>query len=165
MPHHWETIGPGADRSRVLELERIRVIVPPGWEARMRRATPEPGGVSGVVTHGATVPLTAPGRGDYGSGVVELLTADDVFVSLVEFGPEAANTPLFPPVRSIPRLDPSDLQPNQLQRILPGQGGKQHFFTYRGRPFCLYVVVGSMLRRAELADKADEFLSEVEVLG
>jgi hypothetical protein len=36
-----------------------------------------------------------------------------------------------------------DFAANALQRRLPGQLGCQRFFTERGRPFCLYVVLGS----------------------
>ena len=35
---------------------------------------------------------------------------------------------------------------NSLQRAVPGQSGLQQFFTHRGRAFCLYVVLGSLLK-------------------
>lgn len=155
-------LGPD-DQARMLELDGIRLRVPDGWEARMRRAVAVEGTQSRPVTHAATVPL-AHDRGDYGSGVVELLQADDVFVSLVEFAPEEANTALFPSVDALPRvIDPDRLRPNQLQRHIPGQAGTQIFFTFRGRPFCLYVVVGSAARRAVLAQSVNQLLSNLEV--
>ena len=37
----------------------------------------------------------------------------------------------------------TDLAPEALLRARPGHEGAQRFFTTEGRPFCLYVVVGS----------------------
>ncbi len=146
-----------------IHMEGVRLRVPPGWEGRMRKSAVDEGGSAHPVTHAATVPLL-PTRGDYGSGVVEQLGPTDLFVSLVEFGPEAAGTALFAEVNEFPRsIDPRRLQPNQLQRLIPGQAGAQTFFTYRGRPFCLYVVVGSVARRADLAARATEVLDALEI--
>ena len=70
-----------------MRLEHAGVVVdlPPGWEARARTQPPsEPGARGNLLLHAATVPLPAQ-RGDFGSGVVELLGPDDVFVSLFEY--------------------------------------------------------------------------------
>jgi hypothetical protein len=52
---------------------------------------------------------------------------------------------------------------NQLQRRLRGQAGVQRFFTLNGRPFCLYVVLGSIARSHELVTKANQLLRGLSV--
>ena len=86
-----------------------------------------------------------------------------MFISLVEFGPAEAETALFKTVDRLPVLDVSMFHRNQLQRRIRGQAGVQHFFTYRGRPFCLYVVLGSIARAPELVVKANEMLAGIAV--
>jgi hypothetical protein len=116
-----------------------------------------------TVVHAATVPLPS-NRADYGGGVVEVLGAADVFVSLVEFGGDAINSNLFAEVERFPsEIDPSSLDPKQLQRLIPGQAGKQLFFTHRNRAFCLYVVVGSAALTGELATRANQILGSVVI--
>ena len=147
-----------------LRAHGLAVEQPPGWEVRIRRrpADPsEPGGVPGPVLHASTVPLPET-RGDFGGGVTPLLTADDVFVCLAEYEPEAAGTPLFA-AKGRPRVSPDDVRPNQLQRSLPGQSGVQYFFTEGTRAFCLYVVLGSHARRAALVRKVNEVLATLEL--
>ena len=61
-----------------------------------------------VTVHAATFPLP-PVRGDYGSGAVEIMGPDDVFVSLLEFGPSSAGSPLFAQVGLVLPLDPEAL--------------------------------------------------------
>jgi hypothetical protein len=95
--------------------------------------------------------------------VVERLGREDVFVSLVEFGPEHAGTALYPEVDAIPELTVDMFAPNQLQRRIRGQAGVQRFFTYRGRPFCLYVVLGSAANTPDLVTQANLMLSGLSV--
>lgn len=151
------------DRFRI-EMDGVALTIPPMWEGRITRSAggTEPGGVR-TVTHVSTVPLP-PQRGDYGSNVVERLGSDDIFIALVEFGPEAANTRLFPAVSLFPvSLDPNDFRPRQLQRVIPGQAGKQTFFTYRGRAFCIYAVLGSFARRSILSERVGQVLKNFSI--
>lgn len=152
-----------ADAFRV-SLDGLSVTVPPAWEARISRTTSDiESGQTRPVAHIATIPLPAQ-RGDYGSNVVERLGPDDIFVSLVEFGTEAVDSELFPRVDVMPdSIEPHEFQPHQLQRVLPGQAGKQVFFTYRDRAFCLYVVVGSFARRSSLSDRLSGLLSQMTI--
>ncbi len=123
--------------------------VPPGWEARIARRTPEgsaPGELQRPVLHAATVALPEV-RGDFGGGVTGQLGPQDVFLSLFEYGPEAVATPLFA-TKGRPRPSAADFSPSNLQRSTPGQSGNQWFFQEAGRAFCLYVVFGSHARRA-----------------
>ncbi|MDQ1438905.1 MAG: hypothetical protein QOK43_2534 [Acidimicrobiaceae bacterium] len=140
----------------------LAVDLPAGWEGRARRRTPEPGATALPILHAASFPLPAE-RGDYGGGAVELMSADDVFVTLFEHDPAAAGSPLFArPGRPL-RLPPEDFQPNALQRVLPGQSGLQSFFTEDGRAFCLYVVLGSHVRRFVLAPRAEAIVRSLAI--
>ena len=148
---------------RPLERNGVRLRVPPGWEGRMSQQLDSDRGERAFqVVHAATIPLAGP-RADYGGGVVERLGDRDVFVSLVEFGPSEANTALFKEVDSLPSLEVSMFHRNQLQRRIRGQAGVQHFFTLEGRPFCLYVVLGSIARAPELVAEANELISGIDV--
>jgi hypothetical protein len=132
----------------LLSAHGVSVTIPAGWEGEISRergpqamALADRGGQLRPVTHAATFALPAE-RGAFGSGAVEAMRDDDVFVALVEYDREAAGTALFAR-RGLPRrLDPRRFHPAALQRTLPGQAGHQEFFTDTGRAFCLYVVLG-----------------------
>lgn len=145
-------------------MEGITAEVLAGWEVRIRKARGSfPEEVTKPVLHAATVPLP-PDRADFGDGVVEILGPEDVFVSLVEYGPDAVNSALFAPTDVFPPvLQPAELRPMQLQRVIPGQAGKQVFFSYRGRAFCLYIVVGSAALVDSLTDKANRLVGGIQI--
>lgn len=134
---------------------------PRGWEATIYRHPPAPGEQTFAVLHAATVPLPAQ-RGDYGSGVVESLGPDDVFVALLDFGPGAAGAPLFA-AQGLPGLTPGMYGPKQLQRILRGQAGVQRFFTAQGRGFCLYSVIGAYANRMPLCARANQMIGSITI--
>lgn len=140
----------------------LAVTPPSGWEAHIyQREANTPGTQTLPVVHAATVPLPAT-RGDYGSGVVETLGPQDVFVALLDFGPTAAGTALFAPT-GIPGLTADMYQPNALQRVLAGQAGVQRFFTNAGHGYCLYSVVGSFANRAPLCYQANQVIGSLEI--
>ena len=101
-------------------------------------------------------------RGDFGSGVVDLLGSEDVFVSLIEYGSEVADQGLFAN-QGVPRLAPSQFGPNRLQRPLPGRSASQHFFSVGGRAFCLFTVIGSHSRRMATVPRAAEVVRSFRV--
>ena len=101
--------------------------------------------------------------GDFGSGAVELMRRDDLFVSLVEFDRDSVGTPLFAREGLPTRLRPSDFDPQALQRTLSGQAGTQVFFTAAGRPFCVYVVLGSFMRRTGMVPIVNGVLQGVRI--
>jgi len=113
--------------------------------------------VSKPVLQAATVPLPAE-RGDFGSGVVELLGPQDVFVSLVQYGDMEVGTRLFKDGARPRQLTADQFRTNQLQRWQPGQAGLQVFFTDAGRAFCLYVVLGSFGERVRLVGEVNRLL-------
>lgn len=145
-----------------LEHAGIVVDLPPGWEARARTHPPSvPGGRGNVVLHAATVPLPA-GRGDFGSGVVETLGPDDVFVALCEYDERDAGKALFA-AQGLPVPRPSDFSTAVLQRPQLDHSGAQFFFAVQGRPFCLHAVLGSHARRAPGAARVAELVARTSV--
>jgi hypothetical protein len=146
----------------------IEVVVPQGWDAEIYSregdlGTQSIGGAaaSRPVVHVGTFPLP-PGRGDFGSGAVEIMNQDDLLVVLFEYGPESVGSPLFARP-GIPRVDAADFGPNNMQRPLAGQSGAQYFFNESGRAFCLYVVLGAHNRRNELVPEVNQVLAELTI--
>ena len=126
----------------VLSRFGLTVDLPRGWEGSVFRRTPGPGEETHPVLHAGSFPLP-PERGDYGNGAVEAMKARDVFIALLEDHPSSAGTALYA-ARALPRrLDAGSFNPANLQRAIPGHAGTQVFCTESGRPFCLYVVLGS----------------------
>lgn len=119
---------------------------PAGWRVEVaRRPVVEPGSRTYPVLHAATVDLPAT-RGDFGTGVVDILGPQDAFVALIEYGDNVADQGLFAK-QGMPAIAPSQFSPNRLQRQLPGRSAAQHFFSEGGRAFCLFAVVGEHSRR------------------
>ena len=157
----------------ILAAHGIAVDLPDRWEGRLylrdtasrafahAAAYGHPDENANPVLHMANFALPG-GRGDYGTGAVELMGSQHVFVSLVEFGAEEVGSALFAG-RGLPSLTVADFAPNQLQRRLPGQLGCQRFFTERGRPFCLYTVLGSKQHAVSLVREMHEALARVRV--
>ncbi len=143
--------------------------LPPGWEGAITldrgeeaSALAEVGGVVRPVAHLASFPLPAE-RGDFGSGAVELMRTEDVFVALLEYGREEADTPLFSRQGIPRRLDPRLFSGRSLQRAIRGQAGLQAFFTEAGRAFCLYVVLGDDDDAHLLARRVGQVLATVRI--
>ncbi|MDH4147070.1 MAG: hypothetical protein OEY23_18085 [Acidimicrobiia bacterium] len=158
-----------------LEHDGVTVELPRGWEAEARDRPydsprrmglgvasfdPAPEREALVTLHLANFPLPLE-RGDYGSGAVEQMGADSVFVSLLEFGPESVGTALFAHEGLPLPLLPDQFSPNQLQRPQVDQVGYQGFFSVAGRAFCVYVVLGDGRRASQLAADANEALASV----
>jgi hypothetical protein len=141
----------------------VSVELPPGWEgtARGGRGELAPDGSRERLTlQVASFPIP-PEMATFGADAVATMRRDDVLVVLFEYGPESANTPLFAH-QGIPTLEPSMFSRDALHRAVPGQSGMQHFFTRRGRAFCLYVVLGSHIDRADLVPKANTIVRTLE---
>lgn len=133
-------------------------------DARIYRRQEADGDLTHPVVHVCTVSMPDE-RGDYGSGAVDRLGAGDVFVSLVEFGPDEAGSPLFAQQGRPSVIDPAQFSMNGLQRVQQGQSGAQYFFTEVGRAFCLYVVLGSHANRRSLAAKATGMVRGLQIDG
>jgi hypothetical protein len=143
----------------------ITVEVPDDWEGSISGGDfqlQSDGAIEPTVIHMASFPLP-PGRGSFGTGAVELMTSTDVFMTLFEYGPESAGTPLFG-AEGIPRqIATREFDRNALQRAMPGQTGLQRFFSHQGRAFCLYIVLGSHIDRADILPRVNAVLETLEI--
>ena len=104
------------------------------------------------VVHVCSRPIP-PTVGDFGSGLLEQLGPDDVFVALVEYGSDLAGTGLFEQ-QGVPRLAPSQFSPARMPRRFGTLSASQHFFSTGGRAFCLYTVIGNHNRRMATVPRA-----------
>jgi hypothetical protein len=135
--------------------------LPPGWQVAIIRRPASPGEVTHPVLHASTKDLPAE-RGDFGTGVVDDMGPDDVFVALIEYGDDLADRGLFEK-QGMPRLAPSQFSPDRLQRHIPGRSASQHFFSTGGRAFCLFTVLGSHARRMASVPKAVELVRGLSI--
>ncbi len=173
--------------AHTLDAYGITVPLPSGWEGRaMVRdappttiAPPAPGeavraaDITGRLAQGwpgeRTFPVVhlgnfalPPNRGDFGSGAVERMTGDHVFVTIFEYGPESVGEALF--ANPFPRsLELRRFNPNALQRRIPGQAGLQVFCNENGRAFCVFVVLGAAKQGSRLLKAVNTVLPTVEV--
>lgn len=120
-----------------------------------------PGEVSRPIVHLGNFALPAE-RGDYGSGAVDVMRGHHIFVSVMEFGPESVGTALFSH-QGVPQPAAHEFGPNTLQRRLPNQLGYQRFFTFGGRAFCAFVVLGHQANVRPLSATARAVLATLEV--
>ena len=156
----------------VLEYDGIRVTLGAGWDGqlRRRRAGLQPGGharrvppppVGGLVVHVANFSLPSE-VGDFGGGVVADMKAPHILINLVEYDAGSRGTALFSS-EGMPTLSPRDFDPMTMQRTIQGQSGAQRFFSVVGRPFCLYVVLGSHMRRFRTGPVLSDALRGIEI--
>lgn len=145
-----------------IAAHRLAVRLQAGWEGRiLRRAQAGDEEQTHAVVHLASFPLPER-RGDFGSGVTQLMRSHDVFVVLFEYGAESLGTPLFAQ-SGVPRVDASMFHTKRLQRPLPGQVGCQLFFTTANRPFSLYVVAGSRAYLPRIVEQVNLVLDGLEI--
>jgi hypothetical protein len=135
----------------------IHIDVPHGWEARIyKRPQGDP------TLHAGNFPLPVD-DGDFGSEAVARMPNEGIFIAVTEYRGDMAGQPLFAHTGvPIPVAD-SDLSAQGLQRTIPGQSGAQRFFTEKGRPFCLYVVVGSSPSPWKLLKQANTVLKSLSI--
>lgn len=159
-------------RARPMRAHGLSVSVPVGWDGSITRGAGDTHaldaadvgrlGTSNPVLHVASFPLPAV-RGDYGGGAVERMGPSDVFVALVEFDPQAGDTPLFAATRMRRPLSPSMFDRSTMHRPLPGASGHQQFFHTGGRAFALYVALGAHRLRSSLVPRADRVVATLHV--
>lgn len=157
-----------------IEAHGLRAELPQGWEGRITRRQPDPVAEgrsgTGVVTAAATAPVLhmanfalPEGRGDFGSGAVDVMGAGHLLVVLVEYGADSVGTALFLEARRVPRLTAKMFSPQALQRVQRGQAGAQRFFTLAGRAFCLYAVLGDQRQASPLARTTNDLTAQIQV--
>jgi len=121
-----------------LAAHGLRIELPRGWSGRMFKR-PE----GGATLHAGDFELPLD-DGEFGDQSTAVMPSGASFLALTEYRPGAGLVPgqgLFAR-RRLPRaLDPTSFSARGMAHPRPGQVGRQEFFTARGRPFCLYVVV------------------------
>lgn len=101
-------------------------------------------------------------RSDFGHEVVQNMRLMDVFLALIEYGPEAAGKRLFAS-SGVPDIDPDAMSPDALMGAGSGQTGVQQFFHIGGRAFSLYAVVGSHRLRSRSVPLLAALVESLEV--
>jgi hypothetical protein len=145
----------------ILDAHGLRVELPRGWSGRLFARAHD------VATlHAGSFPV-ALRDGEFGDHSTALMPHEASFLALTEYRPGGGLAPghgLFASRRLPRRLDPSTFSVSGLAHPRPGQAGMQHFFTARGRPFCLYVVIAGRgtTRRHQLA-VLDHVLGTVKI--
>ncbi len=142
----------------------IGADLPAGWEGQLDEGLNllEDGAVRPTVAHLANFPLP-PGRGDFGGGAIMVMEPGDALVVLYEYGPESVGTALFA-TEGAPRfVSTDDFDRDVLHTRVTGMSGVQRFFTHAGRAFCLYIVVGSHVDRADVIGQINTVLAGLEI--
>jgi hypothetical protein len=153
LPPGWEgQIDPGSGTWRETAQDGTTQALP---------ATQADGAVRRVVAHVANFPLP-PGRGDFGNGAVQDMRPGDVFIALFEYDPASTATALFRR-GGVPDVTTADFDPAALQKPVPGGSAIQRFFQVAGRAFCLYVVVGSHIDRADVVPTIRTLVDGLEI--
>lgn len=147
-----------------LDGRGIRSELPSGWEGQLDEGLQllADGAVRPTVAHLANFPLM-PGRGDFGGGAILAMQPGDALIVLYEYGPESVGTALFA-AQGAPRyVESGDFDRDVLHTRMPGMSGLQRFFTHAGRAFCLYIVVGSHIDRADVLAEINSVLAALEI--
>jgi hypothetical protein len=145
-----------------LQAHGISAQLPSGFEGRIFQRSAAGGEVARPVAHFATFPLPAD-VADFGGGAVTVMTPQDIFTVLFEYGPESLGTALFAHNGMPRQLTPQDFSTITLRRGMPNQSGTQFFFTENERPFTLYVVLGSQALQASLVPRVNALLGNIDV--
>jgi hypothetical protein len=87
----------------------------------------------------------------------------DALVVLFEYGSESVGTALFSSEGMPKFVQTKDFDREVMHVSAPGRSGVQRFFTDNGRAFCLYVVVGSHIDRADVIGEINRVLASIEV--
>ena len=135
----------------------IAIDLPDGWEGVIYRRE---GGYP--VLHAGDFALPA-GDGDFGIKAIRTMRDDGAFVAMVEYDPAIGGHGLFSAHDSPWPLQTRDPQPRAMQRTIPGRAGVQRFFTAKGRPFCLYLVVGTAAGRAGPVQRANRVMDSIRI--
>jgi len=116
----------------------ITVDLPLRWEGRIyKRPEGDP------TVHAGNFPLPVE-DGDFGSRALAAMGSDGAFLVATEYERTLARQGLFSALAPAPLPATSELNPWALLRVRRGQFGIQRFMTIADRPFCVYVVVGSV---------------------
>lgn len=132
----------------------VEIYSRPDVEGRVREDAP-------AILHAANFWLPRE-RSDFGHEVVETMRLVDIFLALVEYGPDAAGKQLFAGT-GVPQVDADSLSHEVVMGTASGQAGAQRFFHVGARAFSLYVVIGSHRLRSRTMPIVGELLRTLRV--
>lgn len=135
----------------------IEVDLPTGWEGAIYRRD---GGYPVLHAGDFTLPQ---GDGDFGVKAIRNMRPDGAFIALIEYDPVAGGHGLFSAADSPWPLRHTEPHPRAMQRTVAGRAGVQRFFTAHGRPFCLYLVVGTASGRSGPVDRANHVMDSIRI--
>jgi hypothetical protein len=142
---------------RPLAGRGVRVELPASWDGRIRAS----GGRA--VLQAASFPLGPAAGDDLAGAAVARIPADGVLIALVEMGKDALGSVLYA-AEGVPRIAPAQIAPRVATGPIPDRaGGVQRFFTAAGRPFMLYVAIGSRADAGRLVAAANRVLGTLEI--
>lgn len=147
---------------RTLSAHGLHARLPLGFEGRIHRHQPDAGDHTYAVGQFATFALPAT-TADFGNGAVQLMTTRDVFAVLLEYGPESVGRKLFAEQRMPRRFEPGHFSRHMARDGTGLHSATQRFFVENGRPFTLYVVLGSHLGRRRFLEPLHELLDGIHV--
>jgi hypothetical protein len=137
----------------------MSVDLPSGWEGRIyKRPEGDP------TLHAGNFPLPVE-DGDFGSRALAAMGDEGAFLVVTEYDHALAARGLFAQAAPAPLPATSELNAWALMRIRKGQFGIQRFMTIGGRPFCVYVVVGSSPSPSRLLGEANNVLRSLSIVG
>lgn len=142
---------------------RLTIALPDGWDGRVfQRPSPDGSPTFPVLQAGNfSIPTDA---GDFGNGAYTEMGPTGLFLSLVEYDPNARRDPLFSNGQQFPiPVLPDCFDPFALPRWVSGMAGRQFFFTYAARAFCLFCVIGSYDNRMVLAPILDAVVATLTI--
>jgi hypothetical protein len=147
---------------RALAAHGVNALLPQGFEGRIQRHQPAGGERTFTVAQFSTFALP-PSTADFGNGAVQLMGTGDIFTVLLEYGPESVGKKLFDE-QGMPRvLDPNEFSRSMARDGTGMQSALQRFFTEGGRPFTLYVVLGSHFGRSAFMEPLRELLGGIRI--
>ncbi|HEY3209296.1 MAG TPA: hypothetical protein VGL18_05820 [Actinomycetota bacterium] len=136
----------------------IAVDLPSGWEGRIyKRPEGDP------TLHAGNFPLPVE-DGDFGSRALAAMGSGGAFLVVTEYEQSLGRRGLFAPEAPAPLPATSELDAWALLRVRLGQFGIQRFMTIGGRPFCVYLVVGTVPSPSGLLAEANVVLRSLSIV-
>lgn len=136
----------------------VKVDLPSGWEGRIyKRPEGDP------TLHAGNFALPVE-DGDFGSRALAAMGSGGAFLVVTEYERSLAGLGLFSPEAPAPLPATSELDAWALLRVRRGQYGIQRFMTIGGRPFCVYLVVGTVPSPSRLLAEANVVLRTLSIV-
>ena len=145
-----------------LDSHGIAIDVPRGWEGRIFVPDLAPPAINLPILHLTDAILTVE-RSSYAPELANRAGGTGILVALLEFDHTLADVGLYEPQGLKLPLPRDRFHPKALQFPSLVQEGHQRFFSWGGRAFCLYVVLGTARGVDRRLATANEALASLEI--